>query len=566
MFKKRLKNQEGVALVVVLVGSFAALALAFAMVTYTTGTLNQAQNTENYGASISGSEAGVDDFLYRLNRDGNYWQYGLAGATAPPDGNQAFQNFSSVAGGTTNEKFKYKVIEQPTGANGGRITLQVTGQSRNSKRTLKVTLRRNGFLDYLYFTKYETRDPALYVKAPAGPDSYSPAEAQANCERYEWAAARPAECTVISFTQRDVINGPLHSNDTIRINTTTANFPKFNGETSSSKPTAPRYTLSGAGTPFFVNAGDPRYRATLDPPPSNSALKAEAKIGGVGTGCMYTGPTRIWLLATGKYRVKSPLTRSTNPGCGPVDASADVSLPTNGVIFVQNVPSLSTDPNANSYPPALSPSCSTVGWYPPINYPGGSPPSWTAPLTPITGDMTKYRCVDGDLFIQGTLKGQLTVGAENNVIVTNDLVYEGTVSPYNSVPAANSNILGIVANNFVEVYHPVKDNGSGASPQYTNLTTELNDVKIHAAILSVAHSFRVQQATLAASPGTLTVVGAIAQKFRGVVSTFSGSTISTGYAKDYNYDGRLKIISPPHFLDPVQSAWQVNALAEVKNP
>ena len=38
----------------------------------------------------------------------------------------------------------------------------------------------------------------------------------------------------------------------------------------------------------------------------------------------------------------------------------------------------------------------------------------------------------------------------------------------------------------------------------------------------------------------------------------------TGYAKDYNYDNRLKVQSPPHFLDPVQSAWLASSQSELK--
>ena len=53
------------------------------------------------------------------------------------------------------------------------------------------------------------------------------------------------------------------------------------------------------------------------------------------------------------------------------------------------------------------------------------------------------------------------------------------------------------------------------------------------------------------------MTGAIAQKFRGTVGTFSGGTVSTGYIKDYNYNDRLRYREPPYFLDPVQSAWQI---------
>jgi hypothetical protein len=51
------------------------------------------------------------------------------------------------------------------------------------------------------------------------------------------------------------------------------------------------------------------------------------------------------------------------------------------------------------------------------------------------------------------------------------------------------------------------------------------------------------------------VTGAIAQKYRGIVGTFGSS--QTGYIKNYAYDDRLKYREPPHFLDPVQTAWRV---------
>jgi hypothetical protein len=80
------------------------------------------------------------------------------------------------------------------------------------------------------------------------------------------------------------------------------------------------------------------------------------------------------------------------------------------------------------------------------------------------------------------------------------------------------------------------------------------------------HSFYVQTWNQGSTLGTLTVNGVIAQKYRGAVGTFSGSPPVTnhGYDKDYHYDSRLKIMSPPYFLSPVQSAWQKNSYSEIK--
>ena len=52
-------------------------------------------------------------------------------------------------------------------------------------------------------------------------------------------------------------------------------------------------------------------------------------------------------------------------------------------------------------------------------------------------------------------------------------------------------------------------------------------------------------------------IGKQAQNFRGPVGTNSGGSVVSGYAKNYNYDDRLRYIEPPHFIDPVQGSWRV---------
>ncbi len=44
----------------------------------------------------------------------------------------------------------------------------MTGKVRNEIRKIRATLRRRGFIDYLYFTEYEGKDPDL----DADPDQY----------------------------------------------------------------------------------------------------------------------------------------------------------------------------------------------------------------------------------------------------------------------------------------------------------------------------------------------------------------------------------------------------------
>ncbi len=68
---------------------------------------------------------------------------------------------------------------------------------------------------------------------------------------------------------------------------------------------------------------------------------------------------------------------------------------------------------------------------------------------------------------------------------------------------------------------------------------------------------------LGAPLGTLSVFGSISQKYRGAVGSFSGSTISAGYKKNYSYDPRLKFAPPPYYLNPVDTAYNRSVFAEI---
>ena len=61
----------------------------------------------------------------------------------------------------------------------------------------------------------------------------------------------------------------------------------------------------------------------------------------------------------------------------------------------------------------------------------------------------------GDAFVQGTkgtYSGQLTIAAENNIVITGNLCMESCSS---KPPLKGEGVLGLIANNFVTVYHPV---------------------------------------------------------------------------------------------------------------
>jgi Tfp pilus assembly protein PilX len=573
LIRVRKDAEEGVVLVTVLLLTMIMLIVVAGTLAYAVGSQNVSRRDQDWNAALSAAEAGLDDYLFRLNENDQYYLYNAT--TPPPDGNQAFTTWVSVpdtgsasvtctASANSNIPcFRYKV-DTANLVSQGAIVITATGRSRGVTRTIQATLRRKAFIDYLYFTDYETKDPAAYDSN----DDYTPTQAQTYCAKRYYEGRDVAgrvdfvgdtdgnSCTEISFATVDTVNGPLHSNDAIRI----CGDPDFNGNvTTSWNPATGNKWVNGGGTcgsgPTFSRPGDPKYADPLTMPPSNIAIKADADVGLGGNGCLYTGPTAITLNSDGTMTVVSPgtLSRSSSSSVSVTNCvGTNKPLPTSGVIYVQNVPSGSTDPN---YTAGCRTSTQLEGSST-VNHPLGYPQRY---------DPTTYGCKNGDVFLKGTLKGRLTIAADNNIDVIGNVTY--------STGTGGNDLLGLIANNYVEIYHPVT-NGSAPSTDrdgsqvngYYNLdlpgsSTAFHNPTIQAALLSVAHSFRVQNYKYGEDNlGSITINGAIAQKYRGIVGTINTS----GYGKNYNYDTRLKYQSPPHFLTPIAAAWQIVTWVEQK--
>jgi len=227
-------------------------------------------------------------------------------------------------------------------------------------------------------------------------------------------------------------------------------------------------------------------------------------------------------------------------------------VPENNVMYVQNVPSVTSDVNywASSAKPTHF-TCTTSSEV--SDRPGWSFGTVTNKISfpaknEIPPTTTTYGCRAGDIFVSGAFNGAATLAAENYVFVTGDITYVND----------QEDILGLVGNNAVWVYNPL-NSSDGAVLTAKNRTIE-------AAILSVAHTFQVQNYDKGGNRGTLTVLGAIAQKYRGTVATMNSYTgaINNGYAKDYRYDDRFKFYAPPKFLNPVTTTYGVTSWVESK--
>lgn len=496
-----------------------------------------ARHHQDWNAALAAAEAGLDDYLARLNRDRAYYE---TATPADPRGNAALDGWAQVP--NSDAFFHYQIDASETSVT-GTVHVVSTGLVNGVTRTVQASFRPQGFLDFIYFTDFEVVDPAMM--------SYS----EADCARYHYGDNPRNDVTcapIIRFIGADVIDGPMHSNDAILIQ----GDATFLGPVTTSWPDPDerywRNTFeSNVGTVVYTSNPDFRegigYDAPKNMPPTNAAIRDQATA--EAGGCLYYGPTYIHLDGD-RMRVRSPQSATAPSGQPPTAGpcrgtnltdTGYIPLPSNGVIYVAN---------------KLSQSCST--------HPLG---------LPRADDSTSYTCNVGDVFIHGELDGQLTVAAENNVTILWDLTYTGGWED------DSSDLLGLIADNYVQIYHPVTSGGTNlaasgpglppfidAADTPTTTAQVWNDPEIHGALLSLNRSFRVQNYNRGARfTEPLSVRGAIAQRFRGPVGTSGGGT-QTGYDKDYVYDYRLRYLSPPHFIEPIQSQFTLRAWAELGRP
>src|SRR6478735_1950574 len=161
------RRDEGFALLTVLVGMSILIVLLTVVLTYATQSLRTVAKATDWNQSLMAADAGVSDYLARLNADDNYWLRVDCANTAmrgPATGtNTCGWGASTSPGwlpvpGADGAEFHYDVDKSATPVS-GTIVLTVTGRDRGETRTVQVRLRRGGFGEFLYYTVYETLDP-----------------------------------------------------------------------------------------------------------------------------------------------------------------------------------------------------------------------------------------------------------------------------------------------------------------------------------------------------------------------------------------------------------------------
>jgi hypothetical protein len=555
--RRRLASEDGFTMLAV-IGAMALVTLMVgAALAATNGDLRLVRRDLSSKQAYAAAQAGIADYVFHLTNDVGYWTRcddvpgkNTGQSAVNLDGANPLRS-RPVPGATDGSRYAIELLSASTGPKDGnnkplpcstsnptgtmleasgpnigtfriRSTgISPTGGSGDTRASIVATFKQATFLDYVYFTQLETSDPVTYGFANP---SAALTGAYSQCTKFRRdgrenapiPGTNPAQsCDQIVFVSNDKINGPVHTNDDLKI----CGTPTFGRNTTDiTEVSAPPTGWSGSSNcsgntptfkgPFVTNA------PVLTPPPTNISLSTIA-----GPDYTYTGQTSIVLGGN---------TMQINGG-------PSVPIPTDGVVYVKNGSCTS------SYSP------------------------FTATYPPSSG------CGNAIVHTSSAYTGQLTIAAENDVII------DGNINR----ASGSGGLLGLLANNFVRVKHPICASGDpscangtttaetakGQCNSGTNGNGSLTNPTIDAAILAISHSFIVDHYDCGGnSLGTLTVNGAISQKFRGAVGTTSNNSIANGYAKSYNYDDRLRYQEPPYFFDPVQSAWHIQRETLTNSP
>lgn len=562
------RGEEGSSIATVLALGVVAAMLVTIAAEAAISDLGQTRNYVERQMAFYAAEAGLAGFLSHINDDPQWIAmdpsqrqpaYFPGEITSPASPN--WVPVPATSGATRGEyTITYTIVptsQRPPRPDGGipppGYRIVVTGRYGSSVRSIQLELERQTFLSFMYMTDFETYDPGsggsclryFYPPRPPAPIARNPATPR-NCNRIDFVGLGG------NPPRQDVLNGPVKSNDSIAA----CGNPRFRWPVESGRGWIYRPPdCSAPGNPIFDQGrrecGLQAADCPSELPTSNQKLKSDAEAGGY----VYQGPIEITPLADGRIRVYSRFGNAA-VAAGPANARTlssappngnPASPPPNGVIYVQNWPGNATRPG-NIY----------VGTPTRNNLTGPSAPA---------------------------VSGRFTLAAENNVYVWTNLVYRDQ--------SANSkDVIGIVANNSVLFGDDrVRCNDNRKRPHYTwhaqppshptNPRGYVNNAasnvhEIQAAMIALNGNIRAYGITnppdgsgadgsCNVSPvnGTLRLRIAMAQRYRGAVGTYSGTTISTGYVKDYNYDERLGYIQPPRFLEPTNANWVMLSWREI---
>jgi Tfp pilus assembly protein PilX len=405
---KRLAADDGFTMLFTLLALMVGTLLVAAAFTTANGDINLTQRATAQAKAYYAALAGVSRYQYQLKNSNEYWT--KCPTIANSEGNPV------KVPGTTDEAYIVKTLpasKHTVCESGKQATVLETGGTANGTfrilstgtategtksvtRKIVATFSHPGFTKYVYESNYEVEDPVNLGKAAS------------TCEYYyaeRVSKGLTSSCPVIQFAPNDEVNGPMHTNDAAATCTNNGSSPKFGrvGHSDAIEMNGGHYAPSGCtNEPNIVGTYTTTAGSVLPPPTDQEILEAaELK---------FDGRTEIEL------KSGSPNTMAvTNKGV----TKPAVPFPSNGVLYVEN---------------SKETACAVTTY------------------TPFGSDVENDSGC-GNVYVHGTYTESLTIASADDVIINGNLE---TSQEASGEPTGGAT-LGLIAENYVRLYHPVKE-------------------------------------------------------------------------------------------------------------
>jgi hypothetical protein len=164
--------------------------------------------------------------------------------------------------------------------------------------------------------------------------------------------------------------------------------------------------------------------------------------------------------------------------------------------------------------------------------PIGGVPGQIIPFAGINGAVW----FDDDIRIEGVLDGEVTIGVDGNVIITNDILYADS-SPGSGPNEGCDDVLGIIAAGQSQGNVIIEDNAANG-----------DNCEIHGVFMALNNTIEAEDYQHGSPRGNLTLYGGLlAQSAIHLAEYNNNGVITSGYYRDYHYDGRMLFLPPPFF-------------------
>jgi hypothetical protein len=407
----RARAQDGVTMIIAMGVMLVTSLLLAASFLAAQGDIRLSHTDTSQKEAYYASLAGIQEFEYELQVNPDYWQTcGKPTNELPQETSSSYKVRILPAAGHS-ECLTSNPLEtaiESTGAAANTFRVESTGyagKSPQEKHTIVATFKVTGFLNFIYFTNHEDEDPSLY-------------NASATCTNPNTYYPETSGCQLIHFASGDEINGPMHTNDA----------PCVDGGSSFGRKehTPPdivefyrgvNANCGGTGT-YHTATGSYIKGESLEPPKSDTSLATYANAEDT-----FSGVTRLELNgSTNKITVYNAALSG---------GKKELEWPSNGLIWVKQA----------------SGSC-----------------GYTYKTSGADGEEeAKDETNCADVYVKGTYSKSLTIGSAENVIINGEIL-----APTNTKgEPTGTATLGLIANSFVRVYHPVAETyeGSGSGPE-----------------------------------------------------------------------------------------------------